>query len=98
MMDYLENGNITHSVNYPDCNMGVCTAAGRIAILHGNIPNSLSRFTAAVAGEGVNIAGLMNRSRGPVAYTLLDLDHRPSEQAIETIRNLEGVYRVRVIR
>lgn len=98
MMDYLENGNITHSVNYPDCNMGVCTAAGRIAILHGNIPNSLSRFTAAVAGEGVNIAGLMNRSRGRVAYTLLDLDHRPSEQAIETIRNLEGVYRVRVIR
>ena len=98
MMDYLENGNITHSVNYPDCNMGVCTAAGRIAILHDNIPNSLSRFTAAVAGEGVNIAGLMNRSRGPVAYTLLDLDHRPSEQAIETIRNLEGVYRVRVIR
>ena len=98
MMDYLENGNITHSVNYPDCSMGVCTAAGRLAILHGNIPNSLSRFTAAVAGEGVNIAGLMNKSRGRFAYTLLDLDHHPSEKAVETIRALEGVYRVRVIK
>lgn len=98
MMDYLENGNITHSVNYPDCSMGACTAAGRIAILHGNIPNSLSRFTAAVAGEGVNIAGLMNKSRGRFAYTLLDLDHHPSKKAVETIRALEGVYRVRVIR
>ena len=98
MMDYLENGNISHSVNFPDCNMGVCTAAGRITILHGNIPNSLSRFTSAVASEGVNIAGLMNKSRGKYAYTMLDLDHRPSDAAVESLRSMEGVLRVRVIK
>ena len=98
MMDYLENGNISHSVNFPDCDMGVCTAAGRITILHGNIPNSLSRFTSAVASEGVNIAGLMNKSRGKYAYTMLDLDHHPSDAAVESLRSMEGVLRVRVIK
>ena len=85
-------------VNFPDCDMGVCTAAGRITILHGNIPNSLSRFTSAVASEGVNIAGLMNKSRGKYAYTMLDLDHRPSDAAVESLRSMEGVLRVRVIK
>ena len=97
MMNYLENGNIVNSVNFPNCDMGVCTAAGRICILHRNIPNSLSRFTTAVAAEGINIAGLMNKSRGEYAVTMLDLDHKVSPHACEHLRKMEGVLRVRVI-
>ena len=98
MMDYLENGNIVNSVNYPNCDMDVCQCEGRITILHHNIPGSLGRFTAAIASENVNIAGLMNKSRGEYAYTMLDLDHHPSAAVVEHLREIEGVVRVRVIR
>lgn len=98
MMDYLENGNINNSVNYPNCDMGQCQSEGRITILHHNIPNSLGRFTAAIASENVNIAGLMNKSRGEYAYTMLDLDHHPSADVVEHLKSIEGVVRVRVIR
>ena len=98
MMDYLENGNIVNSVNYPNCDMGVCQCEGRITILHHNLPGSLGRFTAAIASENVNIAGLMNKSRGEYAYTMLDLDHHPSAAVVEHLREIEGVVRVRVIR
>lgn len=98
LMNYLENGNIVNSVNFPNCDMGLCTSAGRICILHRNIPNSLSRFTAAVAGEGINIAGLMNKSRGEYAVTMLDLDHRASAAVAEDLQKIEGVLRVRVIK
>lgn len=98
VMNYLENGNIVNSVNFPNCDMGVCASQGRITILHKNIPNSLGRFTTAMAAENVNIAGLMNKSRGEYAYTMLDLDHRPSESVVEGLRRIEGVLRVRVIK
>ena len=98
VMNYLENGNIVNSVNFPNCDMGICTSEGRITILHRNIPNSLGRFTTALAGEDVNIAGLMNKSRGAYAYTMLDLDHRPSQNLVEGLRSIQGVLRVRVIK
>lgn len=98
VMDYLENGNITNSVNYPNCDMGVCQAAGRITILHRNIPNSLGRFTAAIAADNVNIDGLMNKSRGEYAYTMLDFDQHPSQEVVEHLKQVEGVLRVRVIK
>ena len=98
MMDYLENGNIVNSVNYPNCDMGVCQAEGRITILHRNIPNSLGRFTAAIAADNVNIDGLMNKSRGEYAYTMLDFDQHPSEEVVEHLKQVEGVLRVRVIK
>ena len=98
MKNYLENGNIVNSVNFPNCDMGVCTSAGRITILHRNIPNSLGRFTTAVAGENVNIAGLTNKSRGDYAYTMLDLDRKPSQAVVEDLSRIDGVLRVRVIR
>lgn len=98
VMDYLENGNITNSVNYPNCDMGVCQAAGRITILHRNIPNSLGRFTAAIAADNVNIDGLMNKSRGEYAYTMLDFDQHPSEEVVEHLKQVEGVLKVRVIK
>ena len=98
IMDYLENGNIRNSVNYPNCDMGVCRAESRITLLHKNIPNSLGRFTAAIAGENINIDGLVNKSRGEFAYTMLDLDHHPSAAALESLKSIEGVVRVRVIK
>ncbi len=98
LMNYLENGNIVNSVNYPNCDMGICRAAGRITLLHRNIPNSLGRFTSAIASENVNIDGLMNKSRGEYAYTMLDLDRHPSAEVVEHLKNIEGVLRVRVIK
>ncbi len=98
VMNYLENGNIVNSVNYPDCDMGICTKAGRITILHRNIPNSLSQFTTAVAADNINISDLLNRSRGEYAYTMLDLDHPTPPAVIEKLQKIDGVLRVRVIR
>ena len=98
VMDYLENGNITNSVNFPNCDMGVCATAGRITLLHKNIPNSLSRFTTAMASENINIDGLVNKSRGDYAYTMLDLDHTPSQHAVEQLKKIDGVLRVRIIK
>ena len=98
MMDYMENGNIINSVNFPNCDMGICATAGRITILHKNIPNSLSRFTTVMAGENINIDGLVNKSRGDYAYTMLDLDHTPSANAVEELKKIDGVLRVRIIK
>ena len=98
LMDYLENGNIKNSVNYPNCDMGQCKAASRVTLLHRNIPNSLGQFTAAIAGENINIDGLMNKSRGEFAYTMLDLDHSPSEAVLEQLSGMEGVLRVRLVK
>ncbi len=97
VMNYLENGNIVNSVNFPSCDMGVCTKAARITILHRNIPNMLNRFTTVVTDENINISDLMNRSKGEYAYTMLDLDSIPSAKAIEALRNIDGVLRVREI-
>ena len=97
VMNYLENGNIVNSVNYPNCDMGRCTKAARITILHQNIPNTLSPFTSVFAKRNINISDLMNRSRGDYAYTMLDLDSVPSADAIEELRSIHGVLRVRQI-
>ena len=97
VMDFLENGNIVNSVNYPNCDMGICNKAARVTILHKNIPNTLSQFTSVFANENINISDLMNRSRGEYAYTMLDLDSIPSADAIEKLRKIDGVIRVREI-
>jgi len=97
VMNYLENGNIINSVNFPNCDMGICTKAGRVTILHRNIPNTLSRFTGAMAKAGINISDLMNRSRGEYAYTMLDLDHPAPDSVIEELNQMEGVLRARKI-
>ena len=97
VMDYLENGNIKNSVNFPNCDMGPCTKAARVAILHKNIPNTLSRFTTAMAAENINISDLLNRSKGEYAYTMLDLDSVPSDAALSALAHIAGVLRVRKI-
>ncbi len=97
VMNYLENGNIVNSVNFPACDMGVCSKAARVTILHRNIPNCLSQFTGVMAEENINISDLMNRSKGNYAYTMLDLDTAPSDAAIEKLNKIDAVLRVRVI-
>lgn len=97
VMNYLQNGNIVNSVNFPNCDMGVCTKASRITILHKNIPNMLSQLTNVLAGENINISDLINRSRGEYAYTMFDLDSIPSATAIEKLKTIDGVIRVREI-
>ncbi len=98
VMDYLENGNITNSVNYPACNMGVCTKPGRITILHKNVPNTISRFTTTVASFNLNISDMLNRSKGEYACTMLDLDEPTPAALAQQLSEMEGVFRVRVIR
>ena len=98
VMNYLENGNIINSVNYPNCDMGKCNKPGRIVVLHKNIPNTISRFTTALAGFGVNISDMLNRSKGEYAVTMLDLDEPTPAAAAQLLKYQEGVFRVRVIR
>ena len=98
VMNYLENGNIVNSVNFPACDMGICTKAGRIAILHRNIPNSLGQFTSVVARDNINISDLVNRSKGAYAYTMLDLDTPASDEVVADLEQIEGVLKVRKIK
>lgn len=98
LKDYLENGNIRNSVNYPNCSMGACQAEARIAVLHRNIPNMLGQITAALARQGANIADLMNKVRGEYAYALIDLNSIPTEETIRQIEAIEGVLKVRDIK
>ena len=98
LMNYLENGNISNSVNYPNCDMGVCTVAGRIAIFHKNIANMITQFASCFGAESINIANMMNKSRGEVAYTMLDVETVPSVELIQKLKAIEGVFRVRVVK
>ena len=94
--DYLKNGNIKNSVNYPNVEMPR-SAVARICVLHQNIPSILTKITAAVADEGLNIENMTNKSKGENAYTILDISSNPSEDAIARIAAVEGINRVRVI-
>ena len=98
LMDYLENGNIINSVNYPKCDMGICTQAGRVAIFHKNIANMITKFTACFGDNGINISDMTNKSKGEVAYTMLDIEAPASEEMIQTLSSIPGVFRVRVIK
>lgn len=94
--DFLENGNITHSVNLPDVNVPR-SGRSRITIIHKNVPNVISKITATVAQENINIDNMVNKSKGQYAYTMLDTDADVSEEAIAAIAALEDAIRVRVV-
>ena len=97
IMDYLENGNIRNSVNYPSCDMGVCTKAGRVAIFHRNTANMITKFTAEFGEKGINISDMTNKSRGEYAYTMLDVEEVPTQDIVEALEKIKGVFRVRII-
>ncbi len=97
MQDYLDNGNIHNSVNYPEINLGICETEARVGILHRNIPNMLSQITTFFGNQGLNIENLANKSRGNYAYTLLDISHRMPHDTVERLKEIDGVIRVRRI-
>ena len=94
--DYIENGNITNSVNFPNCDMGMCKNF-RVTILHENKPNAIATFTSVYGDEHINISDLLNKSKGDNAYTMIDSDTAPTDAVIDKLKALEGVKRVRVI-
>lgn len=98
LKDYMENGNIKNSVNYPACDMGVCSGAARIAINHKNVPNMISQFTGIFGANDVNISDLTNKSKGNYAYTLIDCDTVPSQDVVDALNAIEDVLKVRVIK
>ena len=98
MMNYLENGNIINSVNYPNCDMGICSQAGRIAIFHRNIANMITKFPACFGDEGINITDMTNKSKGEVAYTMIDLESPATAEMISKLQAISGVFRVRVVK
>ena len=97
MVDYLENGNITNSVNYPNCNMGNVGDNKRIVLLHHNVPNMIGQFTKVLARDNMNIADLVNKSKGGYAYTMIDIDSDVPETVAEDLRAIKDVLRVRVL-
>ena len=98
LMNYLENGNIVNSVNYPNCDMGICSQAGRVAIFHKNITNMISQFTIVLGNKGINITDMTNKSKGEYAYTMFDLESAVSPDIVEQLAAIEGVFRVRVVK
>ena len=96
--NYLENGNIQHSVNYPDCDMGVKGENTRITLLHHNVPNMIGQFTKILADDNMNIADMTNKSKGAYAYTMIDIDSDVTDSVIEDLTKVKDVLRVRVIR
>ena len=96
--NYLEHGNIKNSVNYPDCDMGLKGKNIRILLLHHNIPNMLGQFTKILAEDNINIADLSNKSKGGYAYTMIDIDSEITLEAVEELRAVKDVLKVRVIK
>ena len=98
LRNYIENGNIVNSVNYPACDMGVCTSAGRVAVCHKNVPAIISKITSVMGDEGINIEEMANKSRGDYAYSMLDISESASETVVDKLASIEGVIKVRVIK
>ena len=99
IVDYIENGNIRNSVNFPACDMGPAPDHGsRLSILHKNVPGVIEGITRAIGEEGVNLANITSKAHGDFAYALLDLDDALSEDALTKINWLEGALRVRVVK
>ncbi len=98
IMDYLENGNIRNSVNYPAIDVGVCTKAGRVAVFHKNIANMITQFTAVFGKAGINISDMVNKSKGEYAITVLDIESATTDEVVKELQAVDGVFRVRVVK
>ncbi|MDO5572404.1 MAG: phosphoglycerate dehydrogenase [bacterium] len=98
LKNYLENGNVNNSVNYPNCDMGVCSNVGRVAIMHKNVANMITKFTASFGDLGINISDMVNKSKGEYAYTMLDVEVSISDEIVKKLEAIDGVIRVRVVK
>ena len=97
VMEFLENGNIRNSVNYPNCDMGLRGAYTRITIMHRNVPNMIGQFSTILAEDGINIANMTNKSRNAYAYTMIDVENEVTDEIVEDFKKVKEVLRVRVI-
>jgi len=97
LRDYLENGNIRHSVNFPDANLPRIPGTARIAVANSNVPNMVGQMSTLLAGAGINISELLNKSRGEVAYTLIDVEGAVDRALLDRIRAIDGVLSARVL-
>lgn len=98
LQEYLENGNITNSVNYPACHLGKCVTAGRILVHHENVPAMVGQITNILAEKHINICDMNNRSRGKWAYTVMDVENPVTEEVLEAINEIDNVKKVRLIK
>ena len=96
LVDYIENGNITHSVNFPDVAAPRASAA-RLCVMHKNVEGVISAITSVISGKGINIANLLDKSKKEMAYMIVDLDAMPDQETADAIAALPGVLRVRVL-
>ena len=97
LKDYLENGNIKNSVNYPACDAGKCSEAARVCVCHKNIPNMITQFTGAFASKGINVSDMVSKSKGDYAYSVFDISEKADEDTVKSISSIDGVLKVRVI-
>ncbi len=97
VIEYLENGNIRNSVNYPNCEMGLRGEYTRITIMHRNVPNMIGQFSTILAEDGINIANMTNKSRNAYAYTIIDVENEVTDEIVEDLKKVKEVLRVRVI-
>ena len=97
LKDYLENGNIKNSVNYPDCDMGIRGENTRLLLLHHNVPNMIGQFTTILAKDNMNIADLTDKSKGKYAYTMIDIDSPVPASVVEELKAVGEVLRVRIL-
>ena len=98
LRDFLENGNITHSVNYPDCNMGACTTAGRVAILHKNVKGMIGQYTTVLGEADINVSDMTNKAKGDYAYALIDVDSQITDDVLKKLQAIDDVLRVRLVK
>jgi len=98
LRNFIENGNIVNSVNYPNCDCGVCATKGRITVCHKNVPTVISKITTVLGAAGINISSMANQSRGDYAYSLLDIEASAPEAVVEELSAIQGVIKVRVIK
>ena len=98
LCNYIENGNIINSVNYPACDMGICNTEGRVAICHKNVPSIISKITTVMGNAGINIEEMANKSRGDYAYSMLDICGKANEDVVAALQAIDGVIKVRVIK
>ncbi len=96
--NYLENGNIRNSVNFPNCDMGECTTEGRVAVLHKNSKGVIGKFTSIFGECDINIANMTNKSKGDYAYSMFDLDTPMTEEAVAKMKAMGGVMKVRIVK
>ena len=98
LINYLDNGNIINSVNYPNCDMGICAQEGRIAIFHYNKKNMISKFSTILGNAEINITDMTNKSKGEFAYSMFDVEATITKEIVEQLEAIDGVIRVRVVK